>query len=54
MPGPVLVEDCELYFWRGWQVSKPTLTDKPTVERILSEANQTHREVLLQPADIVR
>jgi hypothetical protein len=44
----VLLEDCELYFWRGWQVSKSTLTDKPTAERILAEANQTHREVLLQ------
>lgn len=47
--GPaVLVEDREFYFWRGWQVSKETLTDTPTAERILAEANQTNREVLLQ------
>ena len=47
--GPaILLEDHELYFWRGWQVSKPTVTDKPTTERILAEANQTDREVLLQ------
>src|SRR5712692_8755450 len=47
--GPaVLLNDRELYFWRGWQVSKRTLTNKPTTERILGEANQTDREVLLQ------
>ena len=47
--GPaVLLQYHELYFWRGWQVSKPTVTDKPTTERILAEANQTDREVLLQ------
>src|SRR5438128_345934 len=44
----VLLQDHELYFWRGWQVSKATVTDKPTTERILAEANQTDREVLLQ------
>src|SRR6266852_2709048 len=31
----VLLEDRELYFWRGWQVSKETLTDQPTAQRIL-------------------
>jgi hypothetical protein len=47
--GPaVLVKDRELYFFRGWQVSKSTLTSRPTVERILAEENQTDREVLLQ------
>lgn len=44
----VVLADRELYFWRGWQVSKRTLTSKPTTERILAEANQTDREVLLQ------
>jgi hypothetical protein len=47
--GPaVVLQDRELYFWRGWQVSKEALTDTPTAERILAEANQTHREVLLE------
>lgn len=47
--GPaVILDDRELYFWRGWQVSKSTLTDKPTTARLLAEANQTDREVLLQ------
>ncbi len=47
--GPaVLCEDRELYYWRGWQVSKGTLTQKPTTERILAETNQTDREVLLE------
>jgi hypothetical protein len=47
--GPaVLLEDRELYFWRGWSVSKQTVMNKPTSERILAETNQTHREVLLQ------
>ena len=47
--GPaVIVDDCELYFWRNWQVSKETVTETPTAERILAEQNQTHREVLLQ------
>jgi len=44
----VILEDREIYFWRGWQVSKETIVNKPTVERIISEENQTHREVLLQ------
>ncbi len=44
----VILKDRELYFWRGWQVSKRMLTQKPTTERILAEANQTDREVLLQ------
>ncbi len=35
----VVLDDCELYYWRGWQVSKPTLTDTPTAERILAETN---------------
>lgn len=47
--GPaVVLKDQELYFWRGWQVSKEAVTDSPTAERILAEANQTNREVLLQ------
>jgi hypothetical protein len=47
--GPaVIVDDRELYFWRGWQVSKATVMEKPTAERILKEANQTEREVLIQ------
>jgi hypothetical protein len=44
----VVLEDQELWFWRGWQVSKECVMDQPTVERILQEQNQTHREVLLQ------
>ena len=44
----VVLEDRELYFWRGWQVSKRTLQVRPTPERIVSEANQTDREVLLE------
>jgi hypothetical protein len=44
----ILLQDRELYFWRGWQVSREALTDRPTARRILAEANQTHREVLLQ------
>ena len=47
--GPaVVVDDRELYFWRGWRVSKETILEKPTAERILKEANQTEREVLVQ------
>ena len=47
--GPaVIVGDRELYFWRSWQVSKETVMEEPTAERILAEQNQTHREVLLQ------
>lgn len=47
--GPaVVLKDRELYFWRGWQVSKDTLTAEPTPERILAEENQTDREVLLE------
>jgi len=47
--GPAVVfDDHELYFWHGWQVSKKTVTETPTAERILKEANQTEREVLIQ------
>ena len=47
--GPaVIYSDNELYFWHGWQVSKKTVVEKPTAERILKEANQTEREVLIQ------
>ena len=47
--GPAVVcGDRELYFWRGWQVSKQTVLEKPTAERILKEGNQTEREVLIQ------
>ncbi len=47
--GPAVVfNDHELYFWHGWQVSKNTVIEKPTAERILKEANQTEREVLIQ------
>jgi hypothetical protein len=47
--GPAVVySDHELYFWRGWQVSKKTVLEKPTAERILKETNQTEREVLIQ------
>jgi Domain of unknown function (DUF6745) len=47
--GPAVVfDDRELYFWRGWQVSKATLMQEPTAERILKETNQTEREVLIQ------
>ncbi len=47
--GPaVVLDDHELYFWHGWQVSKKTVIEKPTAERILKEANQTEREVLIQ------
>lgn len=47
--GPaVLLQDRELYFFRGWQVQKKTLVNKPTAERIVGESNQTDREVLLQ------
>src|SRR5882724_12691030 len=47
--GPaVIYSDNELYFWHGWQVSKKTVIEKPTAERILKEANQTEREVLIQ------
>jgi hypothetical protein len=47
--GPaVLLGDHELYFWRGWRVSKQTIMDIPTTESVLAEANQTDREVLLQ------
>jgi hypothetical protein len=47
--GPaVVLNDRELYFWHGWQVSKATVLGEPTAGRILKEANQTEREVLLQ------
>ena len=47
--GPaVIVEDRELYYWRGWHVSKESIMETPTAERILAEDNLTHREVLLQ------
>lgn len=47
--GPaVICDDRELYFWRGWQVSERTITATPTADRILSEGNQTEREVLIQ------
>jgi hypothetical protein len=38
----------ELYYWPGWQVRSKTVADKPTVQRILKEQNQTEREVLMQ------
>ena len=47
--GPAVVfDDRELYFWHGWQVSKATVMEEPTAERILKETNQTEREVLVQ------
>jgi len=47
--GPAIVyNDHELYFWHGWQVSKATVMEEPTAERILRETNQTEREVLIQ------
>jgi hypothetical protein len=47
--GPaVVLDDRELYFWGGWQVSKETVLEEPTAKRILKEANQTEREVLIQ------
>lgn len=47
--GPaVVLADRELYYWQGWRVAKGTIQEKPTVERILKEENQTEREVLLQ------
>src|SRR6266704_365783 len=47
--GPAVVcGDRELYYWRGWQVAKKTVLEKPTAERILKEENQTEREVLIQ------
>jgi len=47
--GPaVLFQDQELYFWRGWRVSRRAVMNKPTAERILAEPNQTDREVMLQ------
>ena len=47
--GPAVVfDDRELYFWRGWQVSKETVLEEPTARRILKEPNQTDREVLIQ------
>jgi hypothetical protein len=53
--GPaVVVDDQELYFWRGWRVSKRTVLEKPTAERILKEANQTEREVLIQRMGVER
>ena len=49
MDGPaVTFDDRELYFWRGWPVSKKTVVEKPTAEKILKEKNQTEREVLIQ------
>lgn len=44
----VVCGDRELYFWRGWQVAKKTVLEKPTADRILKEENQTEREVLIQ------
>jgi hypothetical protein len=41
--GPAVVLD-----WHGWRVSKKTVVEKPTAERILKEENQTEREVLIQ------
>ena len=47
--GPAVVcGDRELFYWRGWQVAKKTVLEKPTAERILKEENQTEREVLIQ------
>ena len=47
--GPaVICGDRELYYWRGWRVSRRTVLEKPTAERILKEENQTEREVLIQ------
>ena len=47
--GPaVILADRAFYFWRGWQVTEKTVTEKPTAERILKEENQTEREVLIQ------
>jgi hypothetical protein len=47
--GPaVVIGERELYYWRGWQVAKKTVLEKPTAERILKEQNQTEREVLIQ------
>jgi hypothetical protein len=47
--GPAVVcDDRELYYWRGWQVAKKSVLEKPTAERILKEQNQTEREVLIQ------
>src|SRR6266481_744679 len=47
--GPAVVcGDRELFYWRGWQVAKKTVLEKPTAERILKEQNQTEREVLIQ------
>jgi Domain of unknown function (DUF6745) len=47
--GPaVICDDHELYYWRGWQVAKKTILEKPTADRILKEENQTEREVLIQ------
>jgi|SRR5579863_1133852 len=47
--GPaVILDDSELYYWRGRHVAKKTVTGKPTAEGILKERNQTEREVLLQ------
>jgi len=47
--GPAVVCcDRELYYWRGWQVAKKTVLEKPTAERIVKEQNQTEREVLIQ------
>jgi len=47
--GPAVVcDDHEFYYWRGWQVAKKTVLEKPTAERILNEQNQTEREVLIQ------
>src|SRR5712692_9656949 len=38
--GPaVVVEGNELYFWRGWHVSKGTVIERPSANRILKEAN---------------
>jgi Domain of unknown function (DUF6745) len=44
----VVLDDCELYYWRGWRVEKKTVLETPSAERILKEENQTEREVLIQ------
>ena len=53
--GPAVVcDDHELYYWRGWQVAKKTVLEKPTAELILKEENQTEREVLIQRMGVER
>jgi hypothetical protein len=53
--GPAVVcGDRELYYWRGWQVQRKTVMERPTAERILKEQNQTEREVLIQRMGVER